>query len=114
MNIRFQDNGEHYWARNHSLNGIGVGLKSGGIMEELIGVRQLGLQWTLTGTTAVKPVTVVTSIWKFGDGGLTLLEAEIHTEDHPCCLPVGSRLGRLEVGWNSFPPCKDLHAVMAS
>lgn len=79
MNIRFQDNGEHYWGKEFSIhfNGIGVGAEKGGIMEEPLVSGSWDLHWTLTGTDSSENSVTITPNMEIGDSGLTLLEAEI-------------------------------------
>lgn len=105
VNIRFRDNGEHYWGKEFSIhfNGIGVGAEKGGIMEEPLVSGSWDLHWTLTGADSTKNSVTLTPNMEIGDSGLTLLEAEVGQKNHPCGLSVGSRLGRLEAAGDAFP-----------
>ncbi len=112
MNIRFRDSGERYWGKEFSIhfNGIGVGAEKGGIMEEPLVSGSWDLHWTLTGADSTKNSVTLTPNMEIGDSGPDPIGSGSRSENHPCGLSVGSRLGWLEAAGDAFPrPLSNLH-----
>ena len=103
--IKFQNPGKSNFGKEFAIHftGVGVGAEKGGIMEEALVSGDWDLHWTLTGTDSSENSVTITPQYGNRRQRSDAAGSGNRSEDHPCCLPVGSRLGRLEAAGTPFP-----------